>query len=667
MHRMQARIFSLGVFVLMLLCVSVPARAQSTGTTLSEHIARLSVRASQLLPYLDYEVLSRIQTWVHGISVALAVLVLLFGFLRLWRENSGGNSNLVFYFVRSLFFFGLVGSSVWVIGQMAATGKQIAEGNDLQGSNGGSLLYDFYKAQRDSFNESYEKMMLGTFTVKVDGTDFTVKPSTPSMGTFVGVLYDSQGTIKDLDQKLNDSSYTLPTLFNWLNAARTILEAGDFWLLLLGGVLVLVFKAAAPLMMAVAIDQKLAHKVTYPFVWGAVVLTLIWPAVSYFIRALAYLFGNVAMALGDSEPLYVWDYASLYAIKSNFASPVHTVAIAALMMTIAGGCLWISPYLAYRFSMGQIYEGVSASMSQFAAMVIGTGVEAYSTTAAAGINQLAQNTQAQGTYDAQTTEARANRESGMLRNQAGFIAGKASALSAAQASAGAAMASARAGVSQAYTMFGSASRGLEGYNEKLSNYARERTVADNAAQGRRQANEVNTDSQVGRKQEWSRGIGAVPIVGPPADIIREGISGIVSSASDGKHGALPLTLHQRGYDGARIEYVNATNQNATRYASDVNQANRETGDRMASISMQQGREAASAAYAGAGTSIAGHKTVQSLNDQATRVEFSGRITGAEISQKASIEVAGLQAISTIISRMGAKLAQDIEKGMEMRY
>jgi hypothetical protein len=667
MKRLKSNSFCIVAAIGVLLGDRTTAQAQGAGTTLSDHIARLSLRASQLLPYLDYEVLSRIQAWVQGIAVAIAVLVLLFGFLRLWRENSGGNSNLIFYFVRSLFFFGLVGSSVWLISQMAATGKEIAEGNELRGPSGGSVLYDFYKAQRDSFNASYEKMTLGTFTVKVDGRDFTVKPSTPSMGTFVGVLYDSQGTIKDLDQKLNDSSYILPTLFNWLNASRTILEAGDFWLLLLGGVLVLVFKAAAPLMMAVAIDQKLAHKVTYPFVWGAIVLTLLWPSVSYFIRALAYLFGNVAMALGDSEPLYVWDYASLYAIKSNFASPVHTVAIAALMMTIAGGCLWISPYLAYRFSMGQIYEGVSASMSQFAAMVIGTGVEAYSTTAAAGINQLAQNTQAQGSYDAQTTEARANRESGMLRNQAGFIAGKASALSSAQASAGAAMAAARAGVSQAYTMFGSASRGVEGYNEKLSNYARERTLADNAAQSRRQAVEANTDSQVGRKQEWSRGIGAVPIVGPPADIIREGVSGIVSSASDGKHGALPLTLRQRGYDGARTEYVNAASQNAMKYASDVNQANREAGDRMASISNQQGRASAGAAYAAAGTSIAGHQTAQSLNDQATRVEFTGRITGAEITQKAAIDSAKLQAISTIVSRMGAKLAQDIEKGMEMRY
>ncbi|MDQ3666387.1 MAG: hypothetical protein M3410_07280, partial [Acidobacteriota bacterium] len=284
-RKTQQRIFCLVNTVTILLSGSLTAHAQAAGTTLSDHIAKLSIRASQLLPYLQYEVLSRIQDWVYGIAVALAIVVLIFGFLRLWRENSGGNSNLIFYFLRSLFFFGLVGSSVWLIGQMAATGKEIAVGNEIQGVTGRSLLFEFYKAQRDSFNESYEKMTMGTFTVKVDGRDFTVRPATPTTGTFVGVLYDSEGTIKDLDKKLNDSSYTLPTLFNWLNASRTLLEAGDFWLLLLGGVLVLVFKAAAPLMMAVAIDQKLAHKVTYPFVWGAVVLTLLWPAVSYFIRA----------------------------------------------------------------------------------------------------------------------------------------------------------------------------------------------------------------------------------------------------------------------------------------------------------------------------------------------------------------------------------------------
>jgi len=654
-----------------LFAFALTARAQTpapSGPTLSDHIARLSIKASQLLPYLQNEVLSHIQDWVYGIAVAVAVLVLLFSFLRLWRENAGGgNSNLIFFFLRSLFFFGLVGSSVWLIGQMAATGREIAEGNEINGSTGRGLLFEFYKAQRDSFNESYEKLVMGTFTVQVDGRDFTVQPSSDTAGTFLGVLYDSEGTIKDFDKKLNDSSYTLPTLFNLLNASRTILEAGDFWLLVLGAVLVLICKAAAPLMMAVAIDQKLAHKVTYPFAWGAGVLTLIWPAVSYFIRALAYLFGNMAMALGDSEPLYNWDYATMYAIKSNFASPVYVVAIATLMMTIAGGCLWISPYLAYRFSMGQVYEGVSATMSQFAAMIIGTGVEAYSATAAASINQLAQNTQAQGSHDAQTTEARANRESGMLRNQAAFITGKAQALSSAQASAGAAMAAARAGVSQAHTMFGSGSRGVAGYNEQMAQISTQRSIRDNNTQSARQASETNTDSQVGRKQEWSRGLGSIPLFGGPIDLVREGVAGTVSEASGGKHGAMPLTLHQRGYDAARIEYTSGVNANASQSFSEAQKVERQTGDRMAGISTQQGRQAAGAAYAAASTSITGHQAALGISNQAIQIDFSGRMTSANTIHNASVESAKLQAMASVISRVGSKLAQDIEKGLEMRY
>src|ERR1044072_637940 len=133
---------------------ALTARAQSpapSGPTLSDHIARLSIKAAQLLPYLQSEVLSHLQDWVYGIAIAVAVLVLLFSFLRLWRENAGGNSNLLFFFLRSLFFFGLIGSSVWIIRQMGATGREIAEGSEISGSTGRGLLFEFYKAQRDSF------------------------------------------------------------------------------------------------------------------------------------------------------------------------------------------------------------------------------------------------------------------------------------------------------------------------------------------------------------------------------------------------------------------------------------------------------------------------------------------------------------------------------------
>jgi len=43
------------------------------------------------------------------------------------------------------------------------------------------------------------------------------------------------------------------------------------------------------------------------------------------------------------------------------------------------------------------------------------------------------------------------------------------------------------------------------------------------------------------------------------------------------------------------------------------------------------------------------------------------MSSAGITHTAAVDSAKLQAISMIVSRMGAKLAQDIERGMEMRY
>jgi hypothetical protein len=216
-------------------------------------------------------------------------------------------------------------------------------------------------------------------------------------------------------------------------------------------------------------------------------------------------------------------------------------------------------------------------------------------------------------------------------------------------------------------MFGSASRGVAGYNEQMSQIGTQRSIRDNNTLSTRQAHEANTDSQVGRKQEWSRGLNSIPLVGGPIDLIREGVSGTVSTASGGKHGALPLTLHQRGYDAARIESTAGMNANATQNFTEAQRVDRQTGDRMTAISMQQGRESAGAAYAAAGTSIAGHRTALEINNQAAQIEFTGRVSGAEITHTAAVDSAKLQAISMIVSRMGGKLAQDIEKGMEMRY
>lgn len=80
-------------------------------------------------------------------------------------------------------------------------------------------------------------------------------------------------------------------------------------------------------------------------------LTLVWPVVSYVIRSLAYLMGNVAMAMGDSGPLYTWDSATMQVIRNPLAEPVYTIVIAAVLMTITGLCVWFSPVIAYKVSI----------------------------------------------------------------------------------------------------------------------------------------------------------------------------------------------------------------------------------------------------------------------------------------------------------------------------
>lgn len=654
-----------------------PAAANSSGRTFSEHIAGLSIRASQLLPAIGNEVVSRLMLWAERVSILLAAAVMLFSFMRVWRESEGGGGNLIFLFLRYLVLLMILGSSVLIVEHLHSVGKWIAEGDEIQGSGGRSMLFEFYRAQRESFNDSYDKFTQGLFTVKVDGRDFNVRPNVDG-NMFLGVVYDSQTSVRDITSKMNDSSWTLPTLFSWLNVSRGIIETGGFWLIGLGGFLLIVAKIVAPFMVVLALDQKLAHKVTYPYLWGVLVLTLVLPAVTYGISAIAYLIGNVAMGLPDTEPLYVWDYATLTAIRSPLAQPAYTVGFAAFWMTIVGASLWVAPYIAYRISMGQMYEGVSSTMSAWAGAIIGTGLEAYSASAAAAVNNQAANTQIQGSFDATRAEATATRDAGKVRNQAAFITGRASALSAAQATAGAAMAAGRAGMSQAYTMFGSVRNGTAGYNEKVGNTVRDRTVADNDAQnlygirGIRSTTEegrAGRDSQVAtiRAETDQQYISGAPLVG------QVGGSSLAAMQAGGDKKAAVGLLNQRieGITQIRMGDENSRthslNQNAANFAAENAAINRAAGDHMAGISMQQAREAAGAAYAAAGTAIGGHSQALGLSNKATEKEFAGRMKGAEITRTAGAEAARLQAWSSVMSSVGSKIARDIQEGMELHY
>lgn len=134
-------------------------------------------------------------------------------------------------------------------------------------------------------------------------------------------------------------------------------------------------------------------------------LTLVWPAVSYFIRGLAYLCGNIALALGDSSPVYVWNEATMQAFRSAGSQPVYTVLFACFTMTVAALCLWVSPVIAYQISMRRVYEGVSNAASAWAGAVVGTAAEWYGAHVAAKLNREAAQVQVTAGYEAETGRA----------------------------------------------------------------------------------------------------------------------------------------------------------------------------------------------------------------------------------------------------------------------
>jgi hypothetical protein len=172
--------------------------------------------------------------------------------------------------------------------------------------------------------------------------------------------------------------------------------------------------AAAPVMIALAIDRNLANKISYPFLWGTIVLTLIWPVVSQLLRAFAYMGGNMAMSLDASDVVYQWDPQTMGDILTSGAEPFYTVIIAIVIMTIAGLSLWMSPVIAYKVAMGQVYESVSSTVSSWAGALVGAGIELYSSAMAASISNQAERAQAQGQFMGELTRAGAAYEAGKL-------------------------------------------------------------------------------------------------------------------------------------------------------------------------------------------------------------------------------------------------------------
>lgn len=548
-----------------------------------------------------------------------------------------------------------------------------SEWTDAQGSSANSVVYRFYDRMQTNFTESYAKIAQGTFTVKVNNQDFVVTP-VDGGDAFLGVLYDQQSTIRDFNNRLNESTYTLPRLFAWLGACRGILEGGDIWLTILAGVLLLAFKILAPFMIVVSIDQKLAQRVSYPFLWGTIVMTLVWPSVSYFIRGLAYLFGNVAMAMGDSAPVYVWNEATMQAFRGAQSQPVYTVLFACFTMTVTALCLWVSPVIAYQISMGRVYEGVSNAASTWAGAVIGTVMEWYNSNIGAKLNQQAAQMQATAGYEADTTRAgselqaanwatRARQATGISQVKGSQFAQ----LTQLHANTGYQIASHLAGrnYQEAVTdaQAGLAKRNIETGLDRESKEIHISSVqqAENLTAGALGETIGVGGGAISRMSVFG-GAGA-SAAGTVADTVAH-LEGI-RQRTDRQQDALIEATGQR-YQNLRT-YEGDMKLNQDINAADVKLASNNNAIELIDAAKLSARQTEVGINHSAAVQISGINRGAGMELQANQIRYDGHVKAAGITRAAAIEVARLHAMERVFTAVSRKIGHEIEEGMRMRH
>jgi len=678
------------------LFLSLPALAQSSappmpvptgGKTLSENIAALIRRAGELIPALRSELESPLLDWFEEISIILAALVITFSFARLWRENNGAGVDVFWWFGRLAVCFALLGSGPYLISYLNGIGKQVAQGNELIGE---SVLSRYYQAQREGFNDSYQKFSKGMFTVKVDGKDVPVGPGPNGSELVLGVLYDKEANVKDVERKLDVSSWNMPTMFSVLGFSRGVIEFGDLFLIMLGSFLLIAVRLAAPFMIAIAIDRNLANKVSYPFLWGVVVFTLIWPVVSYIIRSIAYLAGNLAMAMGDSDPLYVWDSATMQVVSNPLAEPIYTIVIAAGIMLIAGLCVWFSPVIAYKISMGQVYESVSSTVSGWAAAIIGTGIELVSAQAAAALSNQAERTQAQGAYTGEVTRAGAAQEAGNLGVRARQIAaiagargGQVAALGQIYGARTQAMMSAQSGM-----MFGinsaAATTALSKGDLQVGNT---KAIGDLGVNREQQSSNIETN-RAADQQRWygDKAISGSQYIGDmfkgngsssTGNLIGNGIKGVggaaglylqyrsIQNRADGQQAALNTATEGLVSNQTEATQGHITNQDA--YFGQTSEAHQKFAQGQIDAANAGASQAAGGVNRGASVTISGINQGALLEQKANKVTFDGSVKAAGQVRDAAFEAARLHALSSVIHSVGHNLAREIEQGLALRY
>jgi hypothetical protein len=644
-----------------------PTPAPSPVRSLSDNIAALSQRAGALVPYINNEIVGKLIGWFELLAWVFGNCLAGFAMLRVMREDNGEGPNLYWWFGRLALFFVLSGTSLAIINGMTAIGNEIANGNE---TGQRSVLQNLYLAQRDSFNDSYAKFQQNLFTVKVDGRETSVNPVPLGSESVLGILVDTDSTIQNFDQKADVSQWNLSTMMTWLNFERALLEFGDLILVILGAALTLALKLAMPFMLACIVDKQIASKTTYPFFYGVIALTLIWPSVSKIIRIVAYMWGNVAMAVGDSSPLYVWDYQTMRAITDPLAQPQYTIALAAFAMGLGALCLYGTPFISLYILSGRVYESVATVVSSWMGAIVGTGIEKYSAEAAASINRQAEATQYNAGYQADVTRSSGQIDAGNLR-ASGQRASQMAQIQAAltgQTAATLGAATTQRMIIQAAANFQKSQAGADvSRSIRETNIGASREVSNIIAGAERDLSMTRGNASIGKIEKAMEVTeSAIPSDAP---LLRGVVSWPKVTAVDAHRDVATNATTQFSRDMVQNQETIAKRvvSSSQQYQAEINQAiDKQAGSQIAGVNAGAG-QAIGGYQRAAGQARAGVEQNYSKELDANRTAYVSQVDAAGQIRNAGLEAAKLRQAAAVIAQVGREISREVGQGMRIRF
>lgn len=641
----------------------------------ADALTNLVIVAGNLIPRVQQAVESPLVAGLENLAFWIAVIVMMFSFARLFRENDGATKDLFWWCLRLAIVFTLFGTGRTIINTWSGIGYDIVNVTEFR-----KILWD----AEIEFNVSYGKFTEGMFLVK----------ATSATEAIAALTTDDVNLRNITSAATNPSAWSLPNIFIGVTIGRAILQFSQIFLALLSALITIALRLFAPFAIALAIDRSLAQRISYPFVWSAAIFTMVTPLVSHIIGYLVYQAGNMALTIIKPEsPIFALAADGSITGDPNVVGPATAACIVLIVLMIVGALLLLaSPYISYKLAFGQIFEAVSSTAAGWMGALTATGIEIAGITFGSALQRQASETRIEGQAQAEMARAIAGKESSDLQARAHRILGMQSAAASRDQSLGA--------IAGGYAMALRMNEAQRQATTGLIGQSRDQQVVGILADrsfGQRQAGiQMSREERDLRITQAQQNVGTTTnrLIDIPDNVAagfsKLGGSGapLLPALSDATRlltgpgrGAAEIAINNTTTDAransvriagqSQVENYESTTQ-MREYAAGI-YAEQATGIANQQASANNAAARANRDFAAGGVESAYRKQVYGvaqayqLNLDANQINLAGALKAAEIMRSSGMKAVKLDQMSQIVSTLSRDLARRTEVAMTVRY